>query len=441
MSKIFQSSGDFESFRRWYYYLNRKDEKNLIDREKLEQDSIVVSNWTGVKKYTVFQNHIKLHEYLFNISHQERCFFEILLPHISRKMYFDIDMDKSALISSLEKNEKDEFLQSHFISVIRKAIKILIPEIAEHGSILIFTSHTSKKLSYHIIIDGWYLQNYEECKVFYERFVEHIPEEWVDFFDETVYKKTQQFRIVWNHKYEKENTKRLNQELSYNFKIPSRYGSDKGKNLYILFSSLIGRTEKCKMLTGFASEKRQRGMLLSSGAASENDLEAVMNIFQQDSQFKKGPFDMISVVEENGNLIIPLKSHGSYECETCQRFHEAENPYLIVKGDEREIYFDCRRSTSFGGAGSFPKRKFIGKLGKVEGVEDQPTEVPAGTMLGVEENKVVAPKCEYKLEKPRKLSESKGSSPKRLSFLMGMKPIEVRKPTVNLNLKLRLYSK
>jgi hypothetical protein len=237
--------------------------------------------------------------------------------------------------------------------------------------------------------------------------------------------------MIWNHKYEKENTKTLSEELSYNFKIPSRYSSDKGKDLYILYSSLVGKIEKCSILMGFEPEKKV--FIPVEGAASEDDLEEVMILFSKDSQFKKGSFDKAEVVEESGNLIIPLRSHGPYECETCDRVHEAENPYLIVKGEEREIYFDCRRT------GNIPKRKFIGKLGRVEGTEEQvilKEDKLDGDM--VEENKVIPPKYEYPLEP----SGKGGSSPGRLNSLMGMKKVrKIEKPKVDLNVRLKLYSK
>lgn len=431
--------------RRWYFYLNQKGEQNLIDREKSslsEQDAIAASNWTGMKRYTVFSNHIQLYKYLFLIPPEQRCFFEILLPHMGRKMYFDIDMGKEELVKVLTSDSKKEFSQSRFITVIRKAIKKVIPQIMDKGSILVFTSHSKKKLSYHIVIDGWYVQNFEECRVIFDRVLEHIPDEWEPFFDGTVYKKTQQFRMIWNHKYEKDNTKTLNEELSYNFKIPSRYSSDKGKDLYTLYSSLIGKIDKCDVLMGFEPPKKV--FIPVEGAACEDDLEEVIVLFSKDSQYKKGIFDKISVVEEAGNLIIPLKSHGPYRCEICDRVHEAENPYLIVKGEEREIYFDCRRSGSL--VADVPKRKFIGKLGRVEGVEEQKLS-PADVGDMIEENKITPPKYDFPVEKtlPRQSSsngkiESKGSSPGRLSNLMGMKKTgEVEKPKVNLSLKLRLY--
>lgn len=437
-------SDSYHRARRWYFYLNRKGERNLLDGEKTllaEQDAIVASNWTGMKRYTVFTNHIQLYKYLFLIPPEQRCFFEILLPHMGRKMYFDIDMNKEELVKVMEDYEEEQF-----IATIRKAIKKVIPQIMDKGSILVFTSHSKKKLSYHIVIDGWYVQNFEECRVIFDRTVQHIPDEWEPFFDQTVYKKTQQFRMIWNHKYEKDNTKTLNRELSYNFKIPDRYSSDKGKDLYILYSSLVGKIDKCDLLLGFEPEKKVFTLL--EGAACEDDLDEVMALFSKDSQCKKGTFEKINVVEEAGNLIIPLKSAGPYQCEICDRVHEAENPYLIVKGEEREIYFDCRRSGSL--VADVPKRKFIGKLGRVEGAEEQQLPSTSDLAAGmIEENKITPPKYDYPMEKTpsrftssRKKDGKKNSSPSRLNNLMGMKKSgEVEKPKVNLSLKLRLYPK
>jgi len=392
---------------RWYYYLNRKEHRNLLDSEKIEQDSIVVSNWTGEKKYAVFSGHVSFYEFQEKEQYHKKCFFEILFPGSTRKPYFDIDM---------EKEKYPDFCEKSFFFEVYRSLFCIFPDLRHKGSVLVFSSHTDKKRSYHIVIDGWYLQNYEECQIFYQRFLLNIEDKYHSVFDESVYKSTQQFRMLWSHKYQKDNTKNFYSKFSYNVNVPKRYQTIKGKNLFIFFSSLVSKTEKCYPIIGFekkVSKKKQ----LEEGKCSEKDHDEAMSMFRKDSQFREGSFEKNDMVEEKGNLIIPLKSNRPYHCETCQRTHQAENPYLIVRGEEREIFFDCRRSKDVFGK---PKRKFIGKLG-IPPQQENMTDV-----LDIKENII--------------LKKSPKRSPPRLEKLMLLKRENKKKAQPKHRITLKLYS-
>jgi hypothetical protein len=63
------------------------------------------------------------------------------------------------------------------------------------------------------------------------------------------------------------------------------------------------------------------------------------------------------VIEDNGeSSIILLKRHFASMCRTCNRVHEHENPFLLIIGEERDVYLDCRRNVQ-------GKKLFVGKLG------------------------------------------------------------------------------
>jgi hypothetical protein len=63
------------------------------------------------------------------------------------------------------------------------------------------------------------------------------------------------------------------------------------------------------------------------------------------------------VIEDNGeSSIIMLKRRFASMCRTCNRIHEHENPFLLIIGEERDVYLDCRRNAQ-------GKKLFVGKLG------------------------------------------------------------------------------
>ena len=54
-----------------------------------------------------------------------------------------------------------------------------------------------------------------------------------------------------------------------------------------------------------------------------------------------------------------LKRTRPSRCKICCRIHENENPYLLVVGDEKSVYFHCRRAPE-------GKSLFLGKLNPEE---------------------------------------------------------------------------
>lgn len=407
---------------RWYYYLNNKKERNLISGEQIDDDTLIIGNWASQKRYTTFKNHISFLDYSESTIPEDRCFFEIILENMRRKMYFDVDMNKDQL--SLDFSEID------FVKHTLDAIRAVINESGEQKqpTILTFTSHTDKKKSYHFIVDRFYLQNHEECITFFNRTIEKIDDEFIPYFDSSVYKKTQQFRVVGSHKWQRENVKRLNKKLSYNLKIPGRFETIKGEKLYILLHSLVGKVIGCDYLMGFTPEKTIRKCI--EGDSSEHDFDEVMKFVKEYRQWQKGNFEIGDVVEENGNLIIPCRSLSGYWCYGCKRTHEAENPYIGVMGINREIIFDCRRGS----------RQFIGKLGK-RVTSSQEEQVPYGIELPVQDKEGLLPKQDedvtlFKMKASPVPLQSRKS---RLDRLTRVKCDQEYVPKVNLDVDIKLY--
>ena len=392
---------------RWYYFLNRKGKRNLIDCEKIDNESLIIANWFDSKSYTSFESYIYFYDYMCEVKEKERCFFEILLPHYRRKPYFDIDM----------KDIPKGFSLATFIIKIKEVILAVIEDSST--TILVFNSHTETKYSYHIVIDGWYLRDNEECEEFFKNVTEKLPDEYVEYFDESVYKTTQQFRMIGSHKNGKNNVKVLNIKECHNFNIPKRCKNERGRSLYILYSSLVGKVERCQILRGFEPPVKEKFDIIP-GSATENDLGEIVKLFKEHPISKKGSFEVLDLVEEEGNLVIPLKSHCPYHCDGCNRIHEAENPFLTVRGEERTILFDCRRGKN---------RQFIGKLGEVPSEEVPSKEVPSEEVPSEE-----VPSKEVK-------SIVKRPSPKRFDRLTYLTEVpEKYKPKVNVGLKFSLYS-
>jgi hypothetical protein len=316
----------------WYYYLNNKKEKNLLDNYHIKDDNFIVCWQKENRRFTVFENYLDF----INFSQQtmliERCFYEILLPDKTRKIYFDIDLNKGEI------NEQD------LIKVIKKAIFELInPETI----ILIFTSHTREKYSFHIILPQYHLANEIAAANFYQKTLEKIEEKYHPFIDNSVYKNTQQFRLLGSHKYGKANIKIFNTVLSENFTIPERYVKTEAKYNYLFRLSLISHTNESILLPEY-SAKKERNNIEIIGTANEGDVEDILDIFYGHKDFSYDDFVYLNTIENNGNLIITFRRQNATYCSDCKRIHDNENPFLIVKGIERNIYYHCRRKEGQG---------------------------------------------------------------------------------------------
>jgi hypothetical protein len=172
---------------------------------------------------------------------------------------------------------------------------------------------------------------------------EKIREEYKQYIDTSVYKSTQQFRILNSHKNEKNNTKIFREDLSHNYIIPEQYKKfNGGLENFLLITSLLGKTAGCKYLEGFKITKEVRETILENGFASGSDVEQILNVFY--SQFSASHFKYINYINNDGNLLLTFRRINPSFCKQCQRLHEHENPFLTVNGLYRNIFFHCRRN-------------------------------------------------------------------------------------------------
>ena len=309
----------------WYYYLNNEKEKNLLAEHSPKEDELVICWQKEKREYTIFENYHAFLTFQEKTDLVERCFYEIMLPNKMRKIYFDIDLEKGA-IDGLE-----------LIEAIKKAIN---DELNNAVVILVFTSHTETKLSYHLILPEYSLKDEKAAHNFYQIIKDKIAVKYHPSLDASVYKSTQQFRVLGSHKYGKANIKVFDNQLSTNFYFPKRYEKRAAKFNYLFFLSLVSKVSGCTYLSQY-DVKEKKFQIESIGTASEGDLDDILDIFY--TQFSYDDFVYHNVVENNGNLIITFRRQRSSYCQACKRTHEHENPFLLVKGVERNIYYYCRR--------------------------------------------------------------------------------------------------
>ena len=245
------------------------------------------------------------------------------------------------------------------------------PQADSRGQILVFTSHSDKKLSYHIIVDEWCFPDSKESRYFHDEVTKRLPAKWRDIVDHGMYKSLQQLRITGCHKWQDWRTKTLSPDLS--FKVSGAQGwtspepplDSNHEYLLLLGCSLVTNTSDCHLLPSFAPPEQPR-KAYTRDVMTEMELDATSvdlaielcarmgQLTPTDPNF---PYRLDRCMDSrDGTALILLKRLRPSWCRVCRRIHENQHPYLLVAGRERDVYLDCRRN--------FENQKlYLGKLG------------------------------------------------------------------------------
>ena len=163
-------------------------------------------------------------------------FDEVILGNISQKPHFDIDITKDDFMKMYpECIDFEEEVENIKDSLIESCIKLLENyniHLELEKNILLYSSHSSVKKSFHLIIDGYYHIDHFEAKEFYllvmYKFMEicDVKYSTEKFFkspiiDSKVYGKTQQFRILGCQKRLSGRPKIFEKEFKYRGQIIS----------------------------------------------------------------------------------------------------------------------------------------------------------------------------------------------------------------------------
>lgn len=382
---------------KWYNYLNPKNDnpnstnKGLLECETIEGNNLVVCQKLKFLYFGKFGNYLDFVKYMLReTTPDKRCYYEIIFGNKSQKIYFDIEFHTSDAISEpttsyedgqliLPTNEADESIK-YLVNLIKQEIP---PLNQNKGHILVFTSHKDTKRSYHIVVEKYGFPDHKSNKMFHDKIVALMPDTWKHIIDHSMYKSSQQFRIVGSCKFETDRYKTLSEELTINYTgstgwIPQiEYETPEEKMMLLVEASLVSQTTSCMILPKIIDPEEElkleerKARILENGLVfnplTPDEIKEVMNLCYQKAGLTYGdpsfPYTYKEIVEDNGeSSILLLKRQMPSKCRACNRIHEHENPYLIVVGQDRDIYLDCRRN-------DFGKKTYVGRLGLKPGTE------------------------------------------------------------------------
>lgn len=239
-----------------------------------------------------FDRFVRYYERLTHKRHHE-------IIRGKQKPHFDIDI--------VGTTDPDEVLDRFFDALCRA----LAVRGIDEDAILVFTSSDEVKHSYHVIVDGWYCDDYRVMTAFYDEvvggslFAEHI---------DRLYKKTHSLRILGSVKKGTQRVKEACQDST-------------------LLQSLVTYTVGCRRLEVDVPPPT----IDDPVDLSKDVVEQIVFLL---SRREKGNFTVRRV---QGSLVYLDRRRPSF-CAVCRRVHESENAYVVV--DDGLIYFRCHRDTS-----------------------------------------------------------------------------------------------
>lgn len=397
---------------KWYTYLKNneddtKKDKALLECETLEDFNLVVSHKLKYMTFGRFNNYLDFAKYFVTqVPNEKKCFYEIIFGNKIQKIYFDIEFYTSPnddiYVPEDEADKSVSFLVECINDEISEILNVKNPLSLNDSHIFVFTSHKENKKSYHVVVEGFSVTNFKENKEFHDRVIRRVPDKWKNIVDHGMYKSVQQFRIVGNTKFESNRYKILNNLMTKN-----QYGfgwnpkitpeSENHRLILLLESSLISQNMSTIILPSLVKEESvKKYQTFNEGTDSfvsltSDEIRKALELCYIYAGLKFGdprfPYSYLQTKEETGtSSLILLKRHRPSTCAICNRIHENENPYLIIFGENRDVYLDCRRNTE-------GKKLHVGQLGPREKKETETV-----TETNVPEIKVSPPKNEFNVK-------------------------------------------
>lgn len=330
--------------RKWYPHLVQNEDETkrnvLLVSERFVIGNIIIARDLGHRTYARFNSFIEFvrHSHL-EVADTHRCFYEIVPFHLPNKPYFDLDIKLDD--TSEHRYTREEGLEC--ITLLLAAIHQLLPMVSPND-VMVFSSHGSTKMSYHVIIDRWCFSDGENAKGFCQEVVELLPERLREMVDRRMYKKHQNFRTYLSHKYDSDRIKRIDILSTWTPSEPPE--TEIEKIFQISLASIISNVSYCRFLPRFAKEKSVYSgeSVQISPTQLDRSLQLMASYVDESS---------LAFREIKSGMIMLKRLRPSF-CRLCCRQHEHENPFLTI--DRRGgVWYHCRREET-------NQRVFIGEI-------------------------------------------------------------------------------
>ena len=346
--------------KKWFFHL--KGESGLLeylsDDDKVSQLIVSFINPEGRRYYTSFDTHIDFLQHMLLLPIEKRCFHEVVIEKRIQKMRFDIDIKKykyfeNQIIEEITETDVQDFLNQLIDSTIEE-YKNMGLTVDPKQNILVYSSHGKEKWSFHIIIDGFYCDTHQDASELFKKIISHMSKKYLDWLDSSIYSVNHCLRALGCVK-EGQNeirVKKLEKSWKYKdteivFEYPETPIHEKHQMAMEFERSFLTLVSNCYPIPSLVSKQALDGVSKFSEKQVGNEiLNYAFLVFQS----RYG--NVCSYFSSMGNMIMLTRNYAS-GCPICERVHEHENAFLIVKEIESEvhtlqkyeIYLYCRRAS------------------------------------------------------------------------------------------------
>ncbi len=266
--------------------------------------------------------------YMKSVPSEKRTFHEIIFGENRQRLKFDIDMKLSEFsnIDISSYGEKENIITfiittilDTFKFIFRKKLQELNYKLKSVNNIILTTSHSSEKLSYHVIIRGFSVESNEHAAAFAEHVKNALPISLVKFID-NVYKSTQSFRLLGCTK-----------KNTYRPKL-----LDTNHYLASLEESIIQFHDEDISLEIYVTEKY---IPVDYGTLTKEVLDKILKSCEE----LIPEFHCFKFRDIRENIINFTRVNRGH-CSICEAIHTNENSMYVVYAKGEAVY-RCRRDT------------------------------------------------------------------------------------------------
>lgn len=342
---------------RWYHRLVKKnpDDKALLAEVKNPHTMFLVCAtlpMEDVKKpkrlYAAFESVIAFVNKIKDIQQSNWYFFEIIMAEARQKLYFDLDFHPENINGDVDEYIRD--MLDCLIGRISDVFRDKGHELDLEDNIMLFSSNSIKKRSYHIVVNGFCTDNNLENRALMEEITDGMPVGYLEEIDDSLYKPNQQLRLFLSQKPHSGRPKIFVGKYNYGpYNIVHKIleiGNDLPEGLKtsvrmmeIFKASAITYVEECKTISVIVKVKEKITPM------EEDSVEIKKETLQE--IVKNSPvavFKVFEISEVIGSLVI-LRRKLPAMCSLCERVHDNENSFLRIT-NSGAVYYYCRRNTT-----------------------------------------------------------------------------------------------
>lgn len=327
----------------WFFSLKGDHDGALFNNVELTDDTLIISNQVAynnkyVRKFAAFDNIDSFIEWYVSIESDKRTYFETIMGEKPQKIYFDIDVKPDKLC--VEECEKLIMILKQEILNEVNAFNVKV----DQKDILVFSSVRTKnddKISYHIVVNNYYVANHKVNKEICSRIRNRIDEDKREFID-VLYSSLQQFRLVFSHKSDyPDRIKKICKNLTddTNFDV-----------VKLIKISLVSYVKNCKLIEAFydtyISEKKIAGVRNltpgSSGNFTSNIELSKKNIKKLAELVREKLGDFAIMGTEEKSIFHLRRLSANMPCIVCKRTHDNENSFIVIDNFGNVRYYCFR---------------------------------------------------------------------------------------------------